>query len=143
MTRGTMSHLQLESKTPARPDRPEITDDEAAAMARAVVNLFDKWDLKDEAARTLLGELSPSTWARWKNKNIGRVSRDQKSRLAHLMSSHKALRIIFREPERGYGWIKRPNDAFDGASALDVMLGGELTDIITIRTYLDAERGVW
>lgn len=32
---------------------------------------------------------------------------------------------------------------FGGASALDVMLGGELTDIMRVRRYLDAERGGW
>ena len=138
-----MSRLRLEASAPAAPDRPEITDEEAAAMARAVVNLFDKWGVKHEPARVLLGGLSTSTWDRWKNKKIGRVSHDQKSRLAHLMSIHKALRIIFRDPERGYGWIKRPNDAFGGMSALDVMLRGDLTDIITVRAYLDAERGAW
>ena len=30
--------------------------------------------------------------------------------------------------------------SFGGSSALDVMLGGELTDIMRVRRYLDAER---
>ena len=33
--------------------------------------------------------------------------------------------------------------AFAGSSALEVMLGGELTDIMRVRRYLDAERGGW
>ena len=52
-------------------------------------------------------------------------------------------RIIFSEATRGYTWIRATNDAFGGASALDVMLGGELTDIMRVRRYLDAERGGW
>jgi hypothetical protein len=59
------------------------------------------------------------------------------------MGIHKALRIIFREPQRGYGWVRMPNATFDGRSALDVMLGGELTDLMRVRRYLDAERGGW
>ena len=59
------------------------------------------------------------------------------------MGMHKALRILFREPERGYRWIKAPNEAFGGASALEVMLGGELTDLMRVRRYLDSERGAW
>ena len=39
--------------------------------------------------------------------------------------------------------IRSANDAFGGASALDLMLGGELTDIMRVRRYLDAERGGW
>ena len=37
----------------------------------------------------------------------------------------------------------RPNDAFAGRSALEMMLGGELTDLMRVRRYLDAERGAW
>ena len=72
-----------------------------------------------------------------------RVSRDGRARLSNLMGIHKALRIIFTEATRGYAWIRSANDAFAGASALDVMLGGELTDIMRVRRYLDAERGGW
>ena len=59
------------------------------------------------------------------------------------MGIHKALRIIFSEATRGYAWIRATNDAFGGVSGLDVMLGGELTDIMRVRRYLDAERGGW
>jgi hypothetical protein len=59
------------------------------------------------------------------------------------MGIHKALRIIFSEAARGYGWIRANNDVFGGGSALDLMLGGELTDIMRVRRYLDAERGGW
>lgn len=71
----------------------------------------------------------------------GRVSRDGRARLSNLMGIHKALRIIFSEAARGYVWIRTANEAFGGASALDVMLGGELTDIMRVRRYLDATRG--
>lgn len=73
----------------------------------------------------------------------GRVSRDGAARLSNLMGVHKALRIIFSEAQRGYAWIKAGNAAFAGSSALDVMLGGELTDIMRVRRYLDATRGGW
>jgi hypothetical protein len=59
------------------------------------------------------------------------------------MGIHKAVRIIFSEANRGYSWIRSANDGFGGANALDVMLGGELTDIMRVRRYLDAERGGW
>jgi hypothetical protein len=71
------------------------------------------------------------------------MGRDSKARLSNLMGIHTALRILFREAPRGYAWVKAPNDAFGGRSALDVMLGGELTDLMRVRQYLDAERGGW
>jgi hypothetical protein len=126
-----------------RPFSPDpITDQEAAAMFRASLNLFRLWDVNDDQAATIL-DLPQRTFARWKAGQIGRIGRDGKARLSNLMGIHKALKIIFREASRGYAWIKAPNQAFGGASALNVMLGGELTDLMRVRRYLDAERGGW
>ena len=119
-----------------------ITDEEAAAAFRAAVNLFRLWSITDEQAATLL-DLPVRTYRRWKAGDLGRIDRDGKARLSNLLGIHKALRIIFREPQRAYGWIKAPNTAFGGRNALDVMLGGELTDLMRVRRYLDAERGAW
>jgi len=127
--------------TEATPFTPEpITDEEAAAMFRAALNLFRLWGVTDHQAATLL-DLPRRTFARWKAGEVGRIGRDGKARLSNLMGIHKALRILFREAPRGHAWIKAPNDAFSGRSALDVMLGGEFTDLMRVRRYLDAERG--
>ncbi|WP_424989770.1 MbcA/ParS/Xre antitoxin family protein [Fluviibacterium sp. S390] len=127
----------------ARTDLPAITDEEAAALARTTVNLFRAWELTDAEARTLLGDMAQRTWARWKTGDIGRIDRDLRARMAILMGIHKALRYVFTDPARGYAWIRKPNAAFAGRSALDVMLRGEITDLIDLRAYLDAERGAW
>jgi hypothetical protein len=116
-----------------------ITDDEAAALARTTVNLFTKWGLKDSEACALLGEMSASTWAGWKRGQFGDIPRDRRSRMAILMSIHRGLRYLFRDPERGDTWIRKPNKVFDGISALDVMARGEINDLIRVRDYLDAE----
>jgi len=111
-------------------------------MFRAVVRLFGLWGLTDEQAATLL-DLPLRSFRRWKAEGPGRIDRDGKARLSNLIGIHKALRIIFGEARRGYAWIRAANAAFAGASALDVMLGGELTDLMRVRRYLDAERGAW
>jgi hypothetical protein len=98
--------------------RPDITDEEAGAMLRAVVSLFGLWKLTDEQAAILLD------------------AADLKARLSDLIGIHKVLRIVFREPRRGYDWVQAPNSVFGGKSALDVMLGG---DLMRIRRYLDSE----
>ena len=54
-----------------------------------------------------------------------------------------ATLYLFTELARGYAWIRKPSEAFGGRSALDVMLRGEITDLIDLRAYLDAERGAW
>jgi hypothetical protein len=119
-----------------------LSDAEGAAMFRAAVSLFARWGLTDEQAATLL-DLPLRTFRRWKAGELGRLGRDGKARLSNLMGIHKALRTVFREPSRGYAWINAANAAFGGRSALAVMLGGELTDLMRVRRYLDAERGAW
>jgi hypothetical protein len=135
------------SVVPVRTDAPPfapapITDEEAAATFRAALNLFRHWQLTDAQAAMLL-DLPPRTFARWKAGDVGRIDRDGKARLSNLMGIHKALRVVFSEPARGYAWIRQGNEAFGGRSALDVMLNGELTDLMRVRRYLDAERGAW
>lgn len=137
-----MLALQPVATAPA-PFWPDpITDAEAGALFRAALQLFARWGLTDSEAATLL-DMPVRSYRRWKAEGPGRLSRDARARLSNLMGIHKALRIVFAEPQRGYAWIKAPNAAFDGRSALEVMLGGELTDIMRVRRYLDAERGAW
>lgn len=119
-----------------------ITQAEGEAMFRAALNLFGKWGITDEQAAVLL-DMPVRSFRRWKAEGPGRLTRDGRARLSNLMGIHKALRIIFTEAQRAYDWVKAPNTGFGGGSALEVMLGGELTDIMRVRRYLDAERGGW
>jgi uncharacterized protein (DUF2384 family) len=119
-----------------------ITDEEAGAMLRAATNLFGLWKLSDKQAAILL-DVPTRTYARWKSGGKASVGRDLRTRLSNLMGIHKALRIVFREPQRGYDWVHAPNSAFGDKSALEVMLGGELTDLMRVRRDLDSERGGW
>ena len=119
-----------------------ITDEEAGAMIRAAINLFKLWGLTDQHSSTLVG-VSLRTFARWKTGDIGNVTRDVKARLSNIMGIHKGVRIIFKEAARGYAWMGAPNEAFGGLSALQVMLQGDLTDLMRVRRYVDSERGGW
>ena len=135
-----MPQLHLIEQPPV-PPVPQFTPAEVQAMQRAFVNLAERWDITDDQAAVLMGDISVRTFRRWKAGDLGRAGVDTAARLSNLMGIHKALRLVFREPQRGYLWIKAANTAFAGASALTVMLGGELTDLMRVRRYLDAERG--
>ena len=135
--------LHAIAATPSTATDPVITDAEAGALARSVVNLARVWRLSDAESRTLLGDMPARSWARWKEGTIGRIDRDLRMRMAHLMGIHKGLRYLFRDPARGYAWLRKPNMAFGGASALEIMLRGEMADLALMREWLDAERSAW
>lgn len=117
--------------------------EEGAALQRAVLQLFARWQVRDDEAAVLLGDLSTRTLVRWRKGELGRVPRDLSDRMANLLGIHKGLRLVFADPQRGYDWVRKPNEAFGGQSALQVMLGGGLTDILRVRRYLDSLRGGW
>src|SRR5258708_6556994 len=141
MTPADAGMPQPLSSSASQPVTGALSAEEVAAMLRAAFNLFERWGVSDAEARTLLGQPSASTFYRWKRGQIGSVPRDTAWRLGDLMGIHKALRYMFREPERGYAWMKKPNDAFGDRSALERMLAGAPSDVTAVRSYLDAERG--
>lgn len=112
-------------------------------MLRAVLGLLSKWQLSDAQAAILLGGVATKTLQRWRAGSGNSITIDLSDRLSNLLGIHKALRILFSEPARYYGWINQKNEAFAGASALDVMLNGHLADIECVRHYLDSMRGGW
>lgn len=130
-------------QTSAVPPAAHYTRGEVQAMQRAVINLGKRWEINDAQMAVLLGGLSSRTFARWKTGEYGAPSVDVCARMSNLLGIHKALRLLFKDAARGYGWIKRANDTFDGQSALEIMLRGQLTDLMRVRRYLDATRGLW
>ena len=112
-------------------------------MLRAFFNLTAHWRLKDRESRILLGEPAARTYDRWKSDQFApsRISRDTRERLSVLMGIHRNLRSLFPDPSRGYRWLRKPNRAFGGESALNRMLAGSAVDLAAVRTYLDAELG--
>ena len=120
-----------------------VTPEEGAAALRAVLRMFEIWGVSDAEARTLLGEPSKTTFYRWKAGDIKQIPHDTVFRLGDLLGIHKALAYLFMEPVRRYEWVKKPNRAFAGQSALQIMLAGLPAALTRVRNYLDAERGSW
>ena len=139
---GVLASAPIPRRAPAG-TQGTVTEEEARAMLRAVLNLLAKWNLRREEQLVLLGGPSDRTFQRWRAGEIGPVPNDTVFRLGDLLGIHKALRYMFTDVDRAYGWVKRPNEAFGGKSALDVMLQGAPSDISRVRAYLDAERGAW
>lgn len=126
--------------------KSNITDAQAAALARTTVNLFHCWQLADREACVLLGGMAKSTWKRWKGGVIDhpeRITDELRRRMAVLMGVHAGLRTLFDDPERGYAWIRSPNKTINGKTPLDIMMHGEVCDLIEIRDWLYAACQNW
>ena len=130
-------------------DKPNVTRQQEMEMGTVGLRLFfrlaEKWSLSQSEQINLLGDPGRTTLHRWhseieQGKHI-RLSKDTIERLSYIAGIYKALQLLFENKENWNEWIKKPNSAFGGQSALSVMLGGNVVDLATVRAYLDAQRG--
>jgi hypothetical protein len=110
---------------------------------RAFFRLVELWGLTMEQARVLLGRPSRATLYNWKAGRVKSLPHDTHCRVSYLLGIHKALQILYADPGLADGWLKRPNQAFGGQSALARMLAGDVADLAAVRAHLDAARGAW
>jgi len=128
-----------------KPDGPavDLTSARAAGAAlRTFFRLADAWQLSVAEQTTLLG-VARTTLYQWKQGKVAPLDRHLLERLSHLFGIYSSLQIVFPSPRRADEWLRKPNSApmFAGKSALDRMLGGQVSDLFVVREYLDAQRG--
>ena len=128
------------------PDRAAAVSAEqmAAAGLRAFARIAEAWGLSVDEQLRLLGQPPRSTFFAWrKAPDKASLSRDTLERLSNLLGIYKSLQILLPEPAAADAWVRRPNSApaFGGKSALDRMLGGNVSDLNFVRRYLDGVRG--
>lgn len=121
--------------------RVDLTPEKVAAAMRAFFRIAAAWGLSNEQAQVLLGRPARSTFYKWKRGAAAAVPHDTVRRLSYVLGIYKALQILFKAPEQADAWVSRPNAAFAGQSALERMLGGDVTDLAAVRRYLDTVRG--
>ena len=124
-------------------DYQDANDSERRDMIRDLSGKEDTSGALQQAtdARVLLGEPSRSTFYNWRNGKVSTLSRDTLERVSYIAGIYKALHLLFPQPDQANAWLKKPNSAFAGQSALDVMLAGSIVDLARVRRYLDAQRG--
>ena len=115
----------------------------AQALLRTYFRIAEAWKLSPREAMTLLGLRSRSTYHAWKEGRAGPLSRDTLERISYVLGIYKALQILLPDDASADAWIRRPNQAplLRGASALERMMSGNVSDLYEVRRYLDAQRG--
>lgn len=123
--------------------RPARRGESSAALG-AFFRIAEKWRLTPDEQIVLLGSPARSTYFKWK-KEGGLPPHDTLERISYVLGIYKALHILFPDDSLADAWIRKPNAAplFGGRSALDLMLQGQVADLLTLRRYLDAQRGGW
>lgn len=112
------------------------------AAVKAFFNIMQRWRVRDEDARQLLGGMSNGAFYDLK-KHPGRtLDQDRLQRISYLIGIFKALNILYSE-ELADRWVQMPNRnrLFNGASPLTAMIRGGLPAMQMVRRLLDARRG--
>lgn len=131
--------LQQPTNDPARLD---LEDPHASEVAkRAFFKIADLWGLSSDDARVLLGQPGRSSFFSWKKGQGGSLSRDEFERVSYVLGIYKGLQVLFPDSPQADEWIKKANEAFGGRSALDRMLGGNVSDLHAVRVYIEQVRG--
>lgn len=109
---------------------------------RAFRVICDKWGLTEEQRLVLLGKPGRSTYYHWMGTKTIALGPDTLERISYILGIYKALHILLPE-EAADKWIRRPNrdPLFGGRAAIDLMLRGQVADLLRVRDYLDTQRG--
>ena len=133
--------LAFEEGVAARETSPASDRDLSPAAMRGFLRIAELWDLNADQQITLLGIPASTFYKYRKTPASSRFSKDTLERVSYVFGIFKALAILLPRTEAADAWVKRPSDVFNGQSALDRMLSGNVADLYLVRRYLDAERG--
>jgi hypothetical protein len=110
---------------------------------KAFFAMIERWDVRDEDARGLLGGISNGPYYEMKKHPAGRVlDADRLLRVSYLIGIFKALNILHGRALADQ-WVQLPNAnrIFGGSTPLAYMLKGGVTAMQTVRRLLDSRRG--
>jgi hypothetical protein len=119
--------------------------DARKTMAKALMQLFDQWELDTGSQLNLLGlsETSRAQLTKYRKGQLGLpTSRDALDRVGWLLAIHKALRLLYPHNERlRRSWVNRRNLAFGNLTPLEIMTRRGIIGLANVSRYLDFQRG--
>ena len=109
---------------------------------KAFFNIMEKWNVRDEDARALLGGISNGQFYDAKKKPERTLDTDTLTRISYLVGFFKALNILYGT-KLADSWVQLENSypLFTGRTPLTYMLQGGTPAMERIRSLLDARRG--
>jgi len=112
------------------------------AAIPAFLKLVQAWELRDEAARQLLGGVSNGMFYQLKRGEKKTLDQDKLTRISLLLGIFRALNILYSR-KLADAWVNLPNTnpMFEGEAPLSYMIKGGVPSLIRVRQLLDARRG--
>jgi uncharacterized protein (DUF2384 family) len=109
---------------------------------KAFLNIMEKWNVRDEDARALLGGISNGRFYEMKKQPERTLDADTLTRISYLVGIFKALNILYSEALAD-AWMQRPNSnrIFGGQAPLAYLIKGGLPAMQIVRRLVDARRG--
>jgi hypothetical protein len=123
----------------ARAERERLS----AAGLKGFFNIMERWKVRDEEARALLGGVSNGPYYELKRAASAKVlESDRLLRISYLIGIFKALHILHSRAVADQ-WVQLPNTnrLFAGDTPLTYMVRGGLPALQMVRRLLDARRG--
>ena len=115
----------------------------SASGLKAFFNIMERWQVRDEDARALLGGVSNGPYYELKRAAAAKVlESDRLLRISYLIGIFKALHILHSRALADQ-WVQLPNTnrLFGGEAPLTYMVRGGLPALQAVRRLLDARRG--
>jgi hypothetical protein len=108
---------------------------------KAFFRIMERWRVRDEDARALLGGVTNGPFYEMKRQPDRVIDADRLMRVSYLIGIFKALRILHSE-RLADEWVQLPNQnaIFAGQTPLAYMIRGGLPAMQTVRRLLDARR---
>ncbi|MBK6973003.1 MAG: DUF2384 domain-containing protein [Sterolibacteriaceae bacterium] len=108
----------------------------------AFFKIIDRWGVRDEDARGLLGGVTNGPYYAMKKNPEGRLlDSDRLLRISYLIGIFKALNVLHGK-KLADEWVRLPNTnrVFGGRTPLVYMMSGGTPAMQTVRRLLDARR---
>lgn len=113
-------------------------------LSRALVQIFDLWQLSTAEQTSLLGlsNVSRVSLTRYRDGNPLADHRDLIERACNVIRIYTSLETLFPDNhELALAWVKAKNRAFGNLTPISVMCENGYLGLVQVRRYLEFEKG--